>query len=187
MAVTLSFTLVESKDCKNATFNETTGIYSVSNLTGWGTPNELTSDAIVATVQFTSPSGIVYTSIDMISAGSFPRTSGIAVSIPSTTVDSTLTDFDDGFWIVTYSVTTGTTTYTTTNTIFFSCKIEKEVCKLVSALDLCDCTCDPDKVNRALQAKAYLYAINCAIEYDQLDKAKSIFATLRRLLDCSIC
>ena len=188
MAVELKFNVGETKDCKNITFTETTGIYNAtSNLTGWGAPNELTTDATIATLLITDPSGTVYPAIDLLSTASFPKTDGIAAAIPSTSLSTSLTKYADGFYTMTYSVTTATTTYTTTNTIFLYCQIEQLVCKLVAALDICDCVCDRDKVDRALQAQAYLYAIQCAIQYDEFTKAKEIFSTLQRLLNCTTC
>lgn len=188
MATKVLFTIVETKDCKNIYFTETTGIYdSINNPRGWGAPNELTSDATAATLQLTSPSGVTYPAIDLLATASFPKTSGVASAIPASALDSSLTEYEDGLWTMTYSVTTATTTYSTTNIIFLSCNTEQEVCSLLADISLCDCDCDPDKVNTALKAKAYLYAIECALEYDQVTKATDIFNTLKRLIDCSTC
>lgn len=185
MAVELKFSICEATDCKSLTFKELTGSYdAATNTGGWGAPNELTTDAINATLSITDPSGVTYTDVDLFSS-SFPKTdpnAGVVISPPST-----LTKFSDGFWEFTYSVTTGTTTYTAYQKLFLFCEVEAEVCSMISKLDVDDCTCDLEKVNRALQANAYLKALMYAIGSANECSVDDIYASLKRLIDCSIC
>ena len=119
MAVEVKFTICEESNCESINFRELTGAYNAStNTTGWGAPNEVVGDAVSATLVLKSPSGVTYSSIDML-ALSYPTVDSFAqTEILASTVDSSLTTFADGFWTITYSVTTGTTTYTQTKTFF---------------------------------------------------------------------
>lgn len=186
MAVELKFSICEAVDCKTLTFKELTGAYdAASNAGGWGAPtNEATTDAITATLTITSPSGITYSDIDLF-ANSYPTVdtnAGVVINPPST-----LTEFEDGFWEFTYSVTTGTTTYTANQKLFLFCQVEAEVCELISDLHVDDCCCDLEKVNRALQANAYMQALMYAVGCGNTCAVTDIHASLKRLIDCSIC
>jgi len=188
MAVEVKFTICEESNCESINFRELTGAYNAStNTTGWGAPNEVVGDAVSATLVLKSPSGVTYSSIDML-ALSYPTVDSFAqTEILASTVDSSLTTFADGFWTITYSVTTGTTTYTQTKTFFLYCGIKKEVCALVAAMRLCDCDCDPDSINRTLQAQSYLYALEYAVGLGDTTSALELFDTLENLINCTIC
>lgn len=185
MAVELKFSICEAVDCKSLTFKELTGSYDAStNPTGWGAPNEATTDAIAATLSITDPSGVKYNTIEL-NSSSYPKTDttqGVTINPPST-----LTKFEDGFWEFTYSVTTGTTTYSTTQKLFLFCEVEAEVCELIADLEVDDCCCDLEKVNRALQANAYMQALMYSVGVGNTCAVEEIHASLKRLIDCSIC
>jgi hypothetical protein len=185
MAVELKFSICEAADCKSLTFKELTGSYdAASNTGGWGGTNEATTDAITATLTITSPSGITYNDVNLFN-NSYPTVdvnAGVVINPPST-----LTEFEDGFWEFTYSVTTSTATYTANQKLFLFCKVEAEVCELIADLDVDDCTCDLEKVNRALQANAYMQALMYAVGVANTCAVTEIHASLKRLIDCSIC
>jgi len=188
MAIELKYSICESSNCKVINFRELTGSYDVTDNTGgWGAPNELVGNAVTATAIFKSPGDIIYPSVDVLVLG-FPRTdSSISKEINTTDLDSNLTDFVDGFWTITYTVTTGTQTYAQTKTFFLFCNIKKEVCKLVADMKLEDCACDPDSINRAVQMNAYLLALEYAVGLGDTVSAGEVFKTLQNLIDCSIC
>ena len=50
MALSLKASL-DTSDCLNLIFTETTGFYSASNTGGWGTPNIVISTATAATLE----------------------------------------------------------------------------------------------------------------------------------------
>lgn len=188
MATEISFTLCQSSCGKAVSFRELTGAYNAStNTDGWGSPNEATSDALTATLVFKDPNGVIYSSIDM-TAYSFPKTDTVtATEILASVVDSSLSKFIDGFWNVTYTVTTSTTTYSQEQTFFFYANIKKELCALVATLNDCDCNCDFETVNRILQAQAFFDALQYAVKLGDTTSANEIFATLTNLINCTNC
>jgi len=188
MAVELKFSICEASNCKSINFRELTEQYdATTNTGGWGTPNEETTDATSAVLIFKSPSGVTYSSIDLLALG-FPKVNEYdQLSILASTVDSGLTEFEDGFWTVSYVITTSTTTYSQTQTFFFYCKVKKLVCDAVADLDPNDCECDPEKVNRVLQMNAFLCSLQYSVQLGDLNSALEIFELLKNLIDCSIC
>lgn len=187
MAVELSYTLCQA-NCGGAVhFRELTGAYSASNTTGWGAPNETTGDALTAVLIFEDPNGTTYSSLDM-TTYSFPKTDTVtATEILASTVDSGLTKFVDGFWKVTYTVTTSSTTYTKEQTFFFYANLKKELCALIAAMDPCDCNCDPEAMMRALQAKAYFDALCYAVKLGDTESTSELFTTITNLINCTNC
>ena len=187
MAVELKYTLCQASCGGAINFRELTGAYSASNTGGWGAPNETTGDALTATLVFKDPNGITYPSVDM-TTYSFPKTDTVTeTEILASVVDSGLTKFVDGFWNITYSVTTGTTTYTHEQTFFFYANLQKELCAQVATLNDCDCNCDFETVNRILQAQAFFFALKHAVRLGDTESATEIFNTLTNLINCTNC
>ena len=193
MAVDVKFSICQNSSCDTLAFTETTGLYNATtNTTGWGAvgggdPNEMVSQATAATLLITGPDGTVYPTVDLFALGSFPKSDSTSASITATSLAATMSSFADGLWKMTYSVTTGTATYTETITFFFTCQVESCVCKLVADLNLDDCTCDLDKLNTVLQAKAYVDAMNYAVGCGNLNGANEILTSLQRLCGCTSC
>jgi hypothetical protein len=186
MAVDAKFSICQDSNCQAINFTETTGVYEVtSNPTGWGAPNEETTDATSATLSIIGPDGTTYPTVDLFATGNFPKSDSTSVSIPATTLSSAMTTFADGLWEMVYAVTTSTATYTETRTFFFDCSINNCVCKLIAAVDIDDCTCDPDKMNEALKAKAFLDSMGYAAGCGNLAGANEILQSLTRLCGCN--
>jgi hypothetical protein len=185
MAADVKFSICQESNCDAFSFTENTGVYNaITNPTGWGAPNELTTDATAATLLITGPDGTVYTTIDLFATGSFPKSDSTSVSIAASTLSSSLTTFTDGLWEMTYTVTTGTTTYTETQTFFLYCQVSKCVNNLIAGLDMNDCHCDVDSVNKALQAKAFADSLNYAVGCGNLEGANEILKSLNKLCSC---
>jgi len=185
MAVDVKFSICQSSDCKSIKFTETTGAYHVTtNPTGWGAPNELTSNAVSATLTITGPDGTTYSPVNVFTLGTFPKTTSTAYSIAASAIDANLTGFVDGNWEMTYTVTTATATYEEKLTFFFFCKIDSCICKKLATLKVDDCTCDPGKIEEVLQMKAYAYALEYAVGCGNITGANEILATLQRMCEC---
>jgi hypothetical protein len=197
MALDVKFSICQSSDCKSISFTEKTGLYNATtNTTGWGAvgggdPNSMISDATAATISIKGPDGTIYPTIDLFALGNFPKSSTTdSVSIASTLLSSAMKSFADGYWEMTYTVVTGGATagtYDETITFFFSCQVEKCVCGLIANLHLDDCNCDVDKLNEALQAKAYLSSLQYAVGCSNLNAASEILKTLQRICGCTTC
>ena len=104
MALNLNFDVCVINDCSEVKFTETTGIYSATNLGGYGTPNIATTDAVSCQLDVTSPNGVLVT-INMITAG-FPS-SNTSLSRVLTQTMMAVTSITDGEWIFTYRVSDG--------------------------------------------------------------------------------
>ena len=60
---------VTKPDCKSFDYSQTTGAYSVSNLTGWGTPNKDLADVASSILVITNhKTGVIYDDINIVSA-----------------------------------------------------------------------------------------------------------------------
>ena len=167
MAVLLNFSVCSSSDCTELTFIETTGAYSSANATGWGSPNELTSDATAATLAITTPAATT-TTLNIISL--FPQSvSNIEYIITLASVGYTaVTAFPNGIYTFVYTVTTSTTTYTQTKRILIYCQAACCVWGMFAEIADSDCDCETSKIDDALEAWAYykalVYAASCGPE-----------------------
>jgi len=146
MAFELKYSLCEQCDCKEALFNDTSGVYNVStNPTGYGTPNVESTAITSATIVVTPPSyetPITFTftiSSGTVTAATRTDTFGVVVDVLSllnTTVfpfvdltfdsillfgDSEQSDLEDGAWLMVYTVSDGTDTYQLNAYNFFIC------------------------------------------------------------------
>jgi hypothetical protein len=192
MAVDIKYSICQSSNCESLTFTETTGVYNVTtNPTGWGAvgggdPNEMLSDATIATLTLTGPDGTVYAPVDLLGLSSFPKDDiKFGYSITAASVDSSLSEFSDGSWTIAYNVTTGSTTYSESKTFFFSCQISACVYSMVADIDVSDCNCDIETLNKVLEAKAFLDALSYAVGCGNLTGANEILTTLQRTCSCS--
>jgi len=185
MAVDVKFSICQDSNCSAINFTEKTGAYDANtNLTGWGAPNEDTTNATAATLLITGPDGTVYPTVDLFATGNYPKDDSTSFSIPASTIGSGLTTLADGLWEMTYSVTTGTATYTETMTFFFTCKAGACVCRMIADIDICDCDCDDEKMLAALKAKAFFDAMNYAAGCGNLEGAANILKSITRLCEC---
>ena len=165
MAVVLSFEICQSNDCKTLTFVETTGAYALTNITGWGTPNEDTTAATSATLVITPPSGVVY-SIDLFALSDFPKSdTTFEYELDETSLGLTASSkYPDGIYHFTYTVVTDSTTYTQQITQAFYCQVQCCVYSMFKDLDVtCDCSLElkTKAIDAYLLLKGLMYSANC--------------------------
>jgi hypothetical protein len=163
------------------TFTDTTGAYAASNVTGWGNPNEAVADATAATLSVTPPGGAA-TVIDLYS--DFPTSDGTStfeITGDLVTGVGENTNFPDGLYEFVYSVTTGTTTYTTTKQLYFYCGAKCCVDKLFANIDFTGCDCVSDQIDEALLALALLRGISYHVSCGNTTEADNIKAKLSKL------
>lgn len=139
------------EDCAVLRIKETTGVYSVNNVGGWTAPNVDTSAATAASLIVTPPGGTA-------------TTTNVLSELPGTYVgEFYFSDIDvdavDGEWTITYTITTASTSYTTTNCYFSACVVRccidtlwAQIAEKEADTDR-NCACDPDKLTK-LQDKA---------------------------------
>lgn len=136
MALEPKFTIDLSQDGKTIVFKETTGVYSLSNPGGYGTPNPAAGSVTVFNLTVTYPSGTV-TVIDMIPEG-YPDITGLVeYEIVSDT------PFADGVYKFSTEVATPSlraTDYELFKAFYYN--IHCCVAKKVAAAKIPDCGCD---------------------------------------------
>lgn len=187
MAVSLQFEICQSSDCSTLTFKETTGAYnSLSNLTGWGSPNETVGAATAATLTVTFASGTAYT-INLLTVGFPTADSTIEYEIPGSSIgNSSNSAIADQVITFTYTVTTETSTYTQTIQQAFYCNAQCCVLSMFADLDV-ECDCSEDQIANALKAyalfKGLVYAANCG----STNNFNSILAQVNKLCVNSNC
>lgn len=173
MALTIDFNICVNSACDTFTLTETTGKYSVTNIGGWGSPNPLTSTINGATLQVTSPSGVIST-INII-------TNNFPTSNYSYSYDITSLSYEDGKWDFLLYYTDGVNYYMKRHIYFFYCNYKCCIDTMLAALEVDDCDC----CNSTTQIKSYLKAV---VFLDILKNAAKCqqednFETIRKILD----
>ncbi len=161
MALELNASACIGNNCRSIYFHDETGVYNATlNTGGWGTPN-LTLAAVTSwTITITLPDtdSTVITITDPVGLPS--SNPDIEYEIPMATLNSTYTTIPDGVYTIVYSVTDGTTTYTKTLYLLFTCNIDCCVAKLFAKIATStDCSCDSTIIKNALYADALLSSL----------------------------
>lgn len=190
MGLQLSVTLSTS-DCSNLVFTETTGLYSSGNLTGWGTPNPLISNATAASIIITTPSGSQFT-FPILNNG-FPNAINGTYSIPSTSLGMS-TSLQDGQYSVVYIITVLVSgipfIFSTTDVEFVACNLECCIDRLLNNIGDWSCDCSKDAKDKYLNAFGIFQQIQHSIEckdFNTTTKLLSIGNKLCKNLNCSTC
>ena len=135
MALEPKFTIDLSSDGKTITFKETTGVYSLSNLGGYGAPNPAAGTITIFNLSITYPDGTVVV-VDMIPEG-YPDITGL--------VEYTITSdtpFTDGIYKFLSEVATPSlkmTDYELTKAFYYNIKCC--VFKKIAATKVPECGC----------------------------------------------
>lgn len=176
MALQLDFNICQD-GCDTLVFTETTGAYSADNLTGWGAPNPLVSDAANAVLFITFPDGTELTTpLDIL--GTFPTTDD-TVELVINPEDVGLTgDFDDGVYIFRYTVDLADESqYTKACYVFLTCQADCCVDKLYAKVTTTDCRdCENSKQAFAFEADGYLKAAKSHAGCGNITMAKALLA-----------
>jgi hypothetical protein len=201
MSLQLNFEVCSTADCQYILFKDTTGSYSMSNPTGWGTPNEDIANAYKAELIIGDPSGFTHT-IDITNGNSgstgdeFPNVDPniyyqISSATLSVTPPTTTIPISDGLYNFTYKVYIHGKDVdyyiTKSKIILISCGVECATKKLMAGLSVCDCKCWDDKTyETAILAwtmlQSLLAARNCGTNQNTINK---ILTNLQNLLAIS--
>lgn len=160
-SIILNFNICESSNCDQLVFTDTTGSYSSTNTSGYGSPNDDISSVTATTLTITDPTGII-TVINLFTLSpSFPTTDSTQEYIISpSNIGSLNTKFTDGIYIFIYSVTTVvngvTTIYTQTVQKLFYCQAKCCIQSLFTAIDDFDCDCNQSQIEEAYQGDILL-------------------------------
>jgi hypothetical protein len=179
-------------DCSNLIFNELTGTYSVSNPTGWGTPNDPLNDAISGTLVIQPPSGAAYTF--NVFLNTFPTTASLYNYTISYTSLGLPNGLIDGLYTATYTVVTNVssvlTTYTVTNSFLITCNLECCINTMLLDIDDFECDCNKHKKDKYLLALSILQGIKGAKECGDINTANNLITIGNKLcnnLNCTNC
>ncbi len=106
MASVLSFDVCVAANCKSFTVEEETGVYSATNLGGYGAPNILTTDVLTATIAVTEYGDDSPLAAATSVYSTLPNTSGTTVSITNVNLGFASTAvIPDNVYQVLYTIT----------------------------------------------------------------------------------
>lgn len=153
MALSLEIKVCAATGCESIKITDITNVYSVSNTTGWGTPNIDGSDVTGATLEITNPIG-ESTTVDVVSE--IPNTFTGELEFNEIALYS-----EDGIYKVKYIIETATETYQTTKSVLLLCKTRCCIDKMwVNLMEkICD-TCNyKAEFDNALLAEALYHGL----------------------------
>lgn len=177
MAIKLKYNICVVNNCKQLAFTESTGIYSISNTTGWGTPNELISDATSAILTITNTENISY-NIDLFTLGLFPSSSNsVTYTIPLALYGNP-SSITDGQWYFKYTVITSTTTYVTEKYYYFTCNSENCVNNMIPT-EICDSCKDNTDYDNYIKAWSFLKSLEKAAQCGNV----TLFNSIKKIID----
>lgn len=171
-------------------FSETTGAYNViSNINGWGTPNEATSTATTALITIKDENNESVGSVNIFSTGLFPTTdSTIVYNLGSLNFNQgSNTTLTDGVYYVTYSVTTPSGTLPKTKAVFLSCNVKNCVYNMFKDVLDSDCNCTDEKLENAGKAWDLFQALLSAAECGQIEAFKNYLTLINNLCEGGPC
>lgn len=184
MALEVKYSFCQECDCKEALFNDTTGVYNVSsNPTGYGAPNVASTAITSAVISIQPPSyddPIVFTftlSSGTVTAATRTDTFGVVTNILSllnTTSfpfvdleinsillfgDATKNTLEDGSWTVIYTITDGVNTWQLNAFNYFICSAKR--CRDEKAIGFINKTVNKnDAMNVFVNYDALLVAVS---------------------------
>lgn len=159
------------------TFDET-GVFSTTNETGWGVPNEVTSDMTSATLTFFPPETSVTTVIDVFP--SFPNDAGVGFEV--TAEDLGMTELTSGVWKVEYNVK-GANNFDQTISCYVFFRKSIECCIAHKAKCIDPCNLDEDS-EFTLNMRSLLERANRLGNQGDLVGAQEIATLLNKQCQC---
>lgn len=187
MGLVLQFSVCQSNNCKQITFNETTQAYDpVANVNGWGTPNPAIASATVATLTVLIPNGQTYT-FDLFN-GLTPNWPTLSPSQNFILLSNNLgyginNKLGDGIYTFTYSVTVSGVVYTQVKNVLLFCNSKCCVQNLyadVAESNSC-VSCAKNKKDIADLARILLAGIEAAADCGQINTFNSLMTSLNRI------
>lgn len=196
MALVLKFDICPIGNCRGFTFTETTGAYNATtNLTGWGSPNPLTSNATAATIGVFKPGNTTTTAdltINLFALiPNFPTTS----STQTYTITNTALGYTgrvvDGVWKFVYTVTTLESAvvkvYQQTIQRTTYCNAKCCVDGLFGEIEDFECDCMEAQISKAHTAFAIYRSMVSAASCGNITKFNKLKSTLERMCNNQDC
>ncbi len=182
MALQLNASVKEYSNQEWLTFKELTGLYSLAQLGGWGTPNPATGSATTATLEMQDINGNSIGTVDLFTY--FPTSSTtFELNVLATDFSNTLSKFVDGVYQFIYSVRTPSGNYEKRIWKLFKCAAECAMDKFLLRLvqDFCE-TCEETGAEKQyMQARMLLDAADAAAECGDIIRANGLMDMFNRL------
>ena len=183
-------TFCQSDGCKTLTVTDSTGEYSGTNLTGWGTPNIELSDVSVATVTITDPDDVEHV-VDLVNDLGIDYLTATAdtleYDIDSTYFGLASTDtIPDGIYNFLYSITdTSLDVYTMERNIALYCNIGCEINDLLKMIpEQYSCNkCNTAFINEVYGIYMMYKALINAAECGSVSEFNNILAMLKKMIN----
>lgn len=178
---------VTKPDCKSFDYSQTTGAYSVSNLTGWGTPNKDLADVASSILVITNhKTGVIYDDINIVSAETSTTNFAFAELFLSSTPIGT-EEIADGIYSFKHTVTFNddsiiTTIAYRTSLCLLNCSIQALTDTMLDTIDDC-CTDNKKEILAKYTEVMALYDIlTKAFRCNNFSAFNSIYSSIELLL-----
>lgn len=190
MALVPSINVCVKTACSVLTFRETTGAYTSSNTTGWGTPNPSPDPPTNnATLIIIAPDNTQYTVI--LSNHGFPNNDPTyEYVIPSSAIGNRII-IEDGYWQFIYTFNISSTSYIASKTAIFTCNTKCCVNSMLLNIDAENTSIynitNNKRISEYVKAKAFLDALQYYAFCGNLDKFTNIKLVLDKICSKSGC
>ena len=190
-----AFCISENTDTKGLSLIDNTGVFSLTNKSGYGVPNALLSEVSTATLTVTFPNPlttpVTLNVFDLVLP--YPNITNLPKNISNVMLGLALTKkLDDGVYLFSGTLTgiSSLTPFTTTYSFYqvLDNQVQAFFDSRIQGLKVPDCACDcpPDKESYKLERlKNLLRAAKAAACNGQIDNAKNIMDYLIKIANCN--
>lgn len=187
-----SFSMCQNNSCTSVTISNTSGIYSVDNIGGLGSPSIVFSDIDVCTLGVTFPDGTT-TTLDLLalSLGQFPEFDfeitasmlGLSGKLPDGVWLFTLTYSGDGIDDLRIDWSSSTSSY-----FFFACQASCCLNKLLASIQPDECmSCSDDLLKKVIKGFTFLDSAHNATSCGSIKRATKLLASANFICNSKSC
>ena len=190
MALELKLNVCFADNCSILNIKDATGAYDLTtNPTGWGFPNLALAGIDQAFISVTPPNGNVSTTYDITTTvQSATIVDGLFDLYSYTNSSFTSGSLVDGMYIISYNVTGGGESYTTSINVFSTCKADCCIEKMKAKFCEYMCGCDWEIYwANYKKAEALLYAAKSAFACAKNDQAKDLLDQVNKICSMQNC
>ena len=190
--LTVDFSACEGNSCNNIILADDTGDYLLGNPGGFGSPNPSISEVsqVTAVITFSDNTQVILDITDL-SSGGYPVTPFL-ITIAELGLSDKIVD-----QVITINLTySGTTiqgssifwTSSTTKTILYTCQTDCCFDKLMTKVQVSDCSCCQDGyLAKVMKGRAFLDAAKLAASCGQKNKATKLLQAAQFLCNSKSC
>jgi hypothetical protein len=203
MALLNRFKVCQDSTCESLTVTDITGLYdAATNTGGFGDVNDSVGDITVATIDIIPPDSTTTYTFDLLTDTShdWPTVDVYEFEILTVSLDANgdlvtgaggLSQLTDGTYDLTYTLTGPGGTVVQKGEVYLHCASTTLVYNMFADLDISDCNCNSEALEKALYAWGLHEALKCAVSCSQDTKVIAIQAALNKIgnntNNCSTC